>query len=233
MTINNYSLLSLIFFALALLLKSVPAFDIWLLKALNSLMFSEVFFSYFTELGNGLICLAIVIPALSFLSFKTELNNVKVQTLVMVGLLVGLVVKVLKELASFSLRPGFYKYEDVNYLEPIFSYSSFPSGHAATILGISLVWISQATKNKSTKHSVAIVSVLLSLAIFVSLSRVIIGAHWLSDILGSIAVAFLILNIIELKAMKEILFTNNLSKYISYFLIGISWLYIISQGTVY
>ena len=233
MTINNYSLLSLIFFALALLLKSVPAFDIWLLKALNSLMFSEVFFSYFTELGNGLICLAIVIPALSFLSFKTELNNVKVQTLVMVGLLVGLVVKVLKELASFSLRPGFYKYKDVNYLEPIFSYNSFPSGHAATILGISLVWISLATKNKTTNYSLAIVSVLLSLAILISLSRVIIGAHWLSDILGSIAIAFLILNIIELKVMKKILFTSNLSKYISYFLIGISWLYIISQGTVY
>lgn len=233
MTINNYSLLSLIFFSLALLVKSVPAIDIWSLKALNSLMFSEVFFSYFTELGNGLICLAIIIPALSFLSFKTELNNVKVQTLVMVGLLVGLVVKVLKELASFSLRPGFYMYEDVNYLEPIFSYNSFPSGHAATILGISLVWISQATKNKSTKYSVAIVSALLSLAILISLSRVIIGAHWLSDILGSIAIAFLVLNIIQLKVMKEILFTNNLSRYISYFLIGLSWLYIISQGTVY
>ena len=233
MTINNYSLLSLIFFALALLVKSVPALDIWLLKALNSLMFSEVFFSYFTELGNGLICLAIVIPALSFLSFKTELNNVKIQTLVMVGLLVGLVVKVLKELASFSLRPGFYKYEDVNYLEPIYSYNSFPSGHAATILGISLVWISQATKNKTTNYSLTIVSVLLSLAILISLSRVIIGAHWLSDILGSIAIAFLILNIIELKVMKKILFTSNLSKYISYFLIGISWLYIILQGTVY
>ena len=233
MTINNYSLLSLIFFSLALLVKSVPAIDIWSLKALNSLMFSEVFFSYFTELGNGLICLAIIIPALSFLSFKTELNNVKVQTLVMVGLLVGLVVKGLKELASFSLRPGFYMYEDVNYLEPIFSYNSFPSGHAATILGISLVWISQATKNKNTNYSLAIVSVLLSLAILISLSRVIIGAHWLSDILGSIAIAFLILNIIELKVMKKILFTSNLSKYISYFLIGISWLYIISQGTVY
>ena len=233
MTINNYSLLSLIFFSLALLVKSVPAIDIWSLKALNSLMFSEVFFSYFTELGNGLICLAIIIPALSFLSFKTELNNVKVQTLVMVGLLIGLVVKALKELASFSLRPGFYMYEDVNYLEPIFSYNSFPSGHAATILGISLVWISQATKNKSTKYSVAIVSALLSLAILISLSRVIVGAHWLSDILGSIAIAFLVLNIIELKVMKEILFTNNLSRYISYFLIGLSWLYIISQGTVY
>ena len=233
MTINNYSLLSLIFFALALLVKSVPAIDVVSLKILNSLMFNEIFFSYFTEIGNGLICLALIIPLLSFLSFKSNLNNVKVQTLVMAGLVVGIIVKTLKELASFSVRPGFYKFEDINYLEPIFSYSSFPSGHAATILGISLVWISLATKHINTKFSIAVASIVLVLALSVSLSRIVIGAHWLSDILGSIAVAFLILNIIELKAMKEILFTNNLSKYISYFLIGISWLYIISQGTVY
>ena len=221
MTINNYSLLSLIFFALALLVKSVPAIDVVSLKILNSLMFNEIFFSYFTEIGNGLICLALIIPLLSFLSFKSNLNNVKVQTLVMAGLVVGIIVKTLKELASFSVRPGFYKFEDINYLEPIFSYSSFPSGHAATILGISLVWISLATKHINTKFSIAVASIVLVLALSVSLSRIVIGAHWLSDILGSIAVAFLILNIIELEAMKEILFTNNLSKYISYFLISL------------
>jgi membrane-associated phospholipid phosphatase len=203
------------------------------LNNLISSVISSIFFYYFTEIGNGLICLALIIPLLSFLSFKSNLNNVKVQTLVMAGLVVGIIVKTLKELASFSVRPGFYKFEDINYLEPIFSYSSFPSGHAATILGISLVWISLATKHINTKFSIAVASIVLVLALSVSLSRIVIGAHWLSDILGSIAVAFLILNIIELEAMKEILFTNNLSKYISYFLIGISWLYIISQGTVY
>jgi len=233
MTINNYSLLSLIFFALALLVKSVPAIDIGSLKILNSLMFNEIFFSYFTELGNGLICLAILIPLLSFISHKTNLNNVKVQTLVMVGIGVGLIVKTLKELASFSVRPGYYKFEDINYLEPIFSYNSFPSGHAATILSISLVWISLATKKINTKYSLVMVSIILTLALSVSLSRVIIGAHWLSDILGSIAIAFLVLNIIELKVMQKILFTSNLSKYISFLLIGMAWTYIISQGTVY
>ena len=196
-------------------------------------MFNEVFFSYFTELGNGLICLAIIIPVLSLLSFKTKLNNVKIQTLVMVGLLIGLIVKTLKELASFSVRPGFYKFEDIDYLEPIFSYSSFPSGHAATILGISLVWISLATKNINTKYSLIVVSILLALALSVSISRIIIGAHWLSDVLGSIAIAFLMLNVVELKVMQRILFTSNLSKYISFSLIGMAWLYIISQGTVY
>ena len=233
MTINNYSLLSLIFFALALLVKSVPAIDIGSLKILNSLMFNEIFFSYFTELGNGLICLAILIPLLSLISHKTNLNNVKVQTLVMVGIGVGLIVKTLKELASFSVRPGYYKFEDINYLEPIFSYNSFPSGHAATILSISLAWISLATKKINTKYSLVMVSIMLTLALSVSLSRVIIGAHWLSDILGSIAIAFLVLNIIELKVMEKILFTSNLSKYISFLLIGMAWIYIISQGTVY
>lgn len=233
MTINNYSLLSLIFFALALLVKSVPAIDIGSLKILNSLMFNEIFFSYFTELGNGLICLAILIPLLSLISHKTNLNNVKVQTLVMVGTGVGFIVKVLKELASFSVRPGYYKFEDINYLEPIFSYNSFPSGHAATILSISLAWISLATKKINTKYSLLMVSIILALALSVSLSRVIIGAHWLSDILGSIAIAFLALNIIELKVMEKILFTSNLSKYISFLLVGMAWIYIISQGTVY
>jgi membrane-associated phospholipid phosphatase len=233
MTINNYSLLSLIFFALALLVKSVPAIDIGSLKILNSLMFNEIFFSYFTELGNGLVCLAIVIPLLSLISYKTNLNNVKVQTLVMVGTGVGFIVKFLKELASFSVRPGYYKFEDINYLEPIFSYNSFPSGHAATILSISLAWISLATKKINTKYSLLMVSIILALALSVSLSRVIIGAHWLSDIMGSIAIAFLALNIIELKVMEKILFTSNLSKYISFLLVGMAWIYIISQGTVY
>lgn len=233
MTINNYSILSLIFFALALLVKSVPAIDIGSLKILNSLMFNEIFFSYFTELGNGLVCLAIVIPLLSLISYKTNLNNVKVQTLVMVGTGVGFIVKVLKELASFSVRPGYYKFEDINYLEPIFSYNSFPSGHAATILSISLAWISLAVKKINTKYSLLMVSIILALALSVSLSRVIIGAHWLSDIIGSIAIAFLALNIIELKVMEKILFTSNLSKYISFLLVGMAWIYIISQGTVY
>lgn len=233
MTINNYSILSLIFFALALLVKSVPAIDIGSLKILNSLMFNEIFFSYFTELGNGLVCLAIVIPLLSLISYKTNLNNVKVQTLVMVGTGVGFIVKVLKELASFSVRPGYYKFEDINYLEPIFSYNSFPSGHAATILSISLAWISLATKKINTKYSLLMVSIILALALSVSLSRVIIGAHWLSDIMGSIAIAFLALNIIELKVMEKFLFTSNLSKYISFLLVGMAWIYIISQGTVY
>ena len=114
-------MLSLIFLALALVMKSIPPLDIKVLKFFNALMFDETFFRYFTEIGNGLICLAIIVPLLSLISYKTQLNSVKVQTLVLVGIGVGLVVKVLKELTSlFALRPGFYKFEDVVYLAGVF-----------------------------------------------------------------------------------------------------------------
>ncbi len=233
MTINHYSLMSLCFFALALLIKSMPFLDIELLKFFNSLMFSELFFSYFTEIGNGLVCLAIIIPVLSYFSHKTSLNSVKTQTLVMVGLIIGAIVKVLKELASFSVRPGYYQLEDINYLEPVFSYNSFPSGHAATIIGISFVWISLAFRGITAKHAGLIISLVIFLALSVSLSRVIVAAHWLSDVLGSIAIAFLVLNVVELKFLKNVLYSSNLSRYASFFLIGLAWFYILSQGTIY
>ena len=233
MTINNYSLVSLCFFVLALLVKSVPSVDIEALRIFNSLLFNEVFFSYYTELGNGLVCLALIIPALSYISHKTSLNDVKVQTLVMVGLIIGVIVKALKELASFSIRPGYYQFDDINYLEPIFSFNSFPSGHAATIIGICFVWVSQAFKEVKIKHSALIISFVLFFALSVSLSRIVVAAHWLSDILGSIAIAFLIMNIIEIKNLKTVLYTSNASKYLSFFLIGVAWFYIISQGTIY
>ena len=137
MKVNPYILLSLIFLALSLTMKSIPQLDIQLLKFFNTLMFNKTFFSYFTEIGNGLVCLAITVPLLSIVSSKTQLNNVKVQTLVFVGLGVGLIVKSLKELTSlFAVRPGFYEFEDVTYLEPVYLYRSFPSGHAATIFSL-------------------------------------------------------------------------------------------------
>ena len=154
MKVNHYTLLSLVFLALSLLVKPIPLLDIKVLKFFNTLMIDKTFFSFFTEIGNGLICLAITVPLLSLISYRTPLNNVKVQTLVFVGLGVGLIVKVLKELTSlYAVRPGFYEFEDVIYLEPVYLYSSFPSGHAATIFSLFLVWISLAFRNTKISNA--------------------------------------------------------------------------------
>ena len=234
MKVNHYTLLSLIFLALALVMKSIPILDIKVLKFFNALMFDETFFRYFTEIGNGLICLAIIVPLLSLISYKTQLNSVKVQTLVLVGIGVGLVVKVLKELTSlFALRPGFYKFEDVVYLEPVYSYSSFPSGHAATMFSLFFVWISLAFRNNRINYSCLMIVSLLLFALLVSLSRVVVAAHWLSDVLGSIAIAFMALNAIKIKFFQNILFESNIAKNSSLFLISSAWAYIIFTGSVY
>lgn len=234
MKVNPYILLSLIFLALSLTMKSIPQLDIQVLKFFNTLMFNKTFFSYFTEIGNGLVCLAVTVPLLSMVSSKTQLNNVKVQTLVFVGLGVGLIVKSLKELTSlFAVRPGFYEFEDVTYLEPVYLYSSFPSGHAATIFSLFFVWVSLAFRNTKISHANLIITVLLIFALLVSLSRVIVAAHWLSDVLGSIALAFVALNAIRFKVFKNILFESKVAKFSSFFLIGAAWTYIISTGSIY
>jgi len=234
MTLNHYTLLSLIFLALSLMMKSIPLLEIEILKFFNSLMFNETFFSYFTEIGNGLICLAITIPLLSLISHKTTLNNVKAQTLVFVGIGVGVIVKGLKELTSiYAVRPGYYEFDDIVYLEPIYSYSSFPSGHAASMFSLFFVWISLSFRNIKIKYAGFLINMILLFVLLVSLSRVVVAAHWLSDVLGSIAIAFLTLNAINMKVFRNILFESKVAKFSSFFLIVAAWAYIIFTGTIY
>ena len=219
--------------ALGLVLKYFPAIDMYFLRALNSLMFHEVFLSYFTELGNGFICLSIVIPLLSFSSNKLSfLNFVKLEVLVISGVFIGCCVSVLKQITAFSVRPGFYQFDEINYLEPVFSYSSFPSGHSATIVGLVLIWLHHAIKNTSNYSSKILIVSLLLLAILVSLSRVAVGAHWISDIIGSFGIALLALEISKHDLFKKTL-KNDIAKYLSYLLVVLSWTYIISQGSIY
>ena len=173
-------------------------------------------------------------PLLSQISYRTPLNNVKVQTLVFVGLGVGLIVKVLKELTSlYAVRPGFYEFEDVIYLEPVYLYSSFPSGHAATIT------LDKDTIKANIKSKVIVKPALLIL-VFLNAKEIqtknrlnIVAAHWLSDVLGSIALAFVALNAIRFKVFENILFESRIAKFTSFFLIGAAWTYIISTGSIY
>ena len=131
------------------------------------------------------------------------------------------------------MRPAYYKFTDVTFLEPIFLYSSFPSGHAATILSLFFVWIFLAFNKKEFRFKALAIFSLLSFALLVSLSRVVVAAHWLSDVLGSIAVAFFMLKIIQLKVFKNLLYESKFANYFSFFLIGLSWLYLLTTGTLY
>mgnify|MGYP001204497987 FL=1 len=234
MKIDYFTLVGLVFLALAMLLKLMVPLDIYLLKFFNSAMFSKSFFKYFTEIGNGLICLAIIVPILSYASQNSNLTSIKTQTLVFTCIAVGIIVKLVKELTfDYALRPAYYEFSDVIFLEPVFLYSSFPSGHAATIFSLIFVWISLAFRNVEFRFKGLIIFSLLFFSLLVSLSRVVVAAHWLSDILGSIALALFMLKIIQLKILKNLLYESESAKYFSFFLIGLSWIYLITSGSLY
>ena len=60
-------------------------------------------------------------------------------------------------------------------------------------------------------------------ALSVALSRVIIGAHWFSDILGSLALVLMAIAIFNINFIKAFFEKSIFFKYFSFMLIGLSW----------
>ena len=74
-------------------------------------------------------------------------------------------------------------------------------------------------RNIKIKYAGFLINMILLFVLLVSLSRVVVAAHWLSDVLGSIAIAFLTLNAINMKVFRNILFESKVAKFSSFFLI--------------
>ena len=70
MKINKDLFFGLLIFLLALTLKLFPAFDLFFIEASNSFLFENSY--HFTELGNGWFTVALIIPTLSFISFRSK-----------------------------------------------------------------------------------------------------------------------------------------------------------------
>ena len=108
----------------------------------------------------------------------------------------------------------------------MFKYDSFPSGHAATIFVIVFIWLGLAVK-KGFKYKAHLYGILVTLASFVAISRVIIGAHWMSDILASIGIAFLFRAFVDLKSFYNHITQSMVLKYLSYVVVLTAWVNIL------
>ena len=74
---------------------------------------------------------------------------------------------------------------------------SYPSGHTATAIAVFILLAYLVCKNMDNKKKAALCAVLLSaLGILISLSRIYLGVHYFSDIIGGITASSLLLSIV-------------------------------------
>ena len=176
--------------AIALIsLKLFPTLDLFALKFLNKLFFDERTFAVITDVGNAFFITAFIIPALIVYSnFNSRINSVSASILVIPSLVFGLFIQLVKNLVN-APRPSGVGDININFLEPVFQSNSFPSGHTASIFIVCLIWLKVAL-TKTRGYQIHYFVIVL-FALVVSLTRVIVGAHWLSDVLASILFAWL------------------------------------------
>lgn len=141
------------------------------------------FFSILTNFGDWYIPIVIIVCILLFIKNKTYFY-----ILASGYVFSGLIVFVSKMLTQ-RLRPGFA-------LIDIPKSFSFPSGHTLTsiVFYITLWYLLSYKSNKKVKITTFILTIMLVLLI--GASRIYLGVHYFSDVIGGIILAIPILTII-------------------------------------
>ena len=143
-------------------------------------------FIWITELGSTVLIGGIALTAGLWLLLREHISY-------FAGLCVSVLgtagfVFALKELIERA-RP------DVMYQAYLESGYSFPSGHAAMSLALYGFLAYLAWKNLPRKQSIVIIVLAIALTGLIGLSRLYLGLHFLSDVLGGYAIAALFLGL--------------------------------------
>ena len=167
--------------------KKINAFDFTLNnKHLN------IFFNNITEIGNSLWFFLISICGFLLFFFlekkinKNYFNKIKKIFLFLFSsiLITGVLTQIVKHLVGRP-RPNHVNYAEslgINFFSLDSSFHSFPSGHTSTIFIVAIVLCLLTPKIKYFY---------MFFAFLVGFSRVVVGAHYFSDVLGGIAIAFI------------------------------------------
>lgn len=135
--------------------------------------FQDIFFKYFTNVGDGLFAVFILLILLFLVKIRTFFIGLST------FLLSGIICQLMKKVIFVNqLRPSkYFSLDQLHYVKGVtlHSYNSFPSGHSTTAFAIFL-FLAYVFKNK---HYQIIFAVIACLTAY---SRVYLSQHFLADV---------------------------------------------------
>ena len=186
-------------------------------KNLNGVYLKE-FFEDITRLGSSSWYFAISIIGFGIVYFNKRLGFIKIEKQKKISnffissffyiLVVGIVTQVLKHIVGRP-RPNHTNFEDsfgFNFFTFDSNFHSFPSGHSSTIFIVCFVLVATFPRLKYFFYFLASV---------IALSRVVVGAHFFTDIVAGALLAlisFKIINTILERKYAQYKFSNLLPK---------------------
>src|SRR3990167_8724962 len=198
------------------ILTSLNAPIFHLLQSLRTPFLNEIFVTI-SIMGAPItmVCAGILASVILFL-FK----QIRSACHIILTIILGAGSIVLFKSISYSLRPQGFRF--------IPNSSSFPSGHTAmtfVITTVSAFLIAQVVSKNVKWISFTCAGIFILL---VTVSRLYLGAHWFSDVIGSIFLGFsvLLICIISYRRMPRIQGTLALSAHLVGFVFSISFLFL-------
>ena len=186
-------------------------------KSLNNVYLKE-FFEDITRLGSSAWYFVISIIGFGVVYLNNRLGFIKIEKQKKINnffissffyiLVVGIVTQILKHIVGRP-RPNYTNFEDsfgFNFFTFDSNFHSFPSGHSSTIFIVCFVLVAAFPKLKYFFYFLASV---------IAMSRVVVGAHFFTDIVAGAILAlisFKIINKILEKKYAQYKFSNLLPK---------------------
>ena len=195
--------------------------DIWIYVFFSKLNYGidstylKTFFINITELGNSLwyFLILLFVFLISFLSRKINLISVKNYSNLrnfsifsfLYLLSTGVVTQVIKHIIG-RIRPNHINLNDeiyFNFFSTNSEFHSFPSGHTSTIIAVTLIL---CLALPSLRYFLFITGLVIAI------SRVIVGAHYFTDIIAGALVSIIVYKILRFIYTK-IYPKNNFNQY--------------------
>ncbi|MCK5003571.1 MAG: phosphatase PAP2 family protein [Candidatus Aminicenantes bacterium] len=192
-----------VFFVLAFIYWSVPGLDKSILTAHNQIFHNSMLLGFFTFITDAGIPFSIIICSVLVYFHTGEKDekgeNINYFLIVVFSLFIaGIMGDVLKLIVGRE-RPVV---ELAGAIESIKTHRtlSFPSGHTAKIMGLVIPFVTLPFIK--IKYLNVYKGIILLTGVIVAYSRIALQAHFLSDVMGGVAVAFLFFSVSVLLAEK-------------------------------